>query len=155
MIFQKIIIWRVDNTMFWEIHFDGLMQDCSYSIANALELLQSCTKPSISGWQYDYFLMLDVQWPMITRTQRCPLCLDIHPWNGHGFHLNRIQNVYMKLRTGEWQILFRFNVVLENCLINLFWTTAINAACNGLAQRGWRSVFCTSAGMVFFNILIF
>ena len=27
---------------------DGLVQDCSNSIANALELLQSCTKPSIS-----------------------------------------------------------------------------------------------------------
>ena len=25
----------------------GLAQDCSNSIANALELLQSCTKPSI------------------------------------------------------------------------------------------------------------
>ena len=28
-------------------HLDGLVQDCSNSIANALELLQSCTKPSI------------------------------------------------------------------------------------------------------------
>ena len=28
-------------------HIDGLVQDCSISIANALELLQSCTKPSI------------------------------------------------------------------------------------------------------------
>ena len=28
-------------------HIDGLVQDCSNSIANALELLQSCTKPSI------------------------------------------------------------------------------------------------------------
>ena len=28
-------------------HFDGLAQDYSNSIANALELLQSCTKPSI------------------------------------------------------------------------------------------------------------
>ena len=26
------------------------MQDCSNSIANALELLQSCTKPSIYCW---------------------------------------------------------------------------------------------------------
>ena len=26
---------------------DGLVQDCSNSIANALELLQSCSKPSI------------------------------------------------------------------------------------------------------------
>ena len=38
----------------WEIlwnanphHIDGLVQDCSDSIANALESLQSCTKPSI------------------------------------------------------------------------------------------------------------
>ena len=28
-------------------HIVGLVQDCSNSIANALELLQSCTKPSI------------------------------------------------------------------------------------------------------------
>ena len=27
--------------------FNGLVQDCSNSSANALELLQSCTKPSI------------------------------------------------------------------------------------------------------------
>ena len=27
-------------------HIDALVQDCSNSIANALELLQSCTKPS-------------------------------------------------------------------------------------------------------------
>ena len=34
-------------------HIDGLLvvQDCSNSIANALELLQSCTTPSIYGWQ--------------------------------------------------------------------------------------------------------
>ena len=29
------------------INIDGLVQDCSNSIANALELLQSYTKPSI------------------------------------------------------------------------------------------------------------
>ena len=28
------------------VHVDGLVQDCSNSIANALELLQSCTEPS-------------------------------------------------------------------------------------------------------------
>ena len=28
-------------------YFDGLVQDCSNAIVNALELLQSCTKPSI------------------------------------------------------------------------------------------------------------
>ena len=30
-----------------ERHVDGLVQDCSNSIANAMELLQSCTKPSM------------------------------------------------------------------------------------------------------------
>ena len=30
-----------------QTHIDGLVQDCSNSIANALELLQSCTKPLI------------------------------------------------------------------------------------------------------------
>ena len=34
-------------------HFDGFVQDCSNSIANALELLQSCTKPLIWCIQYD------------------------------------------------------------------------------------------------------
>ena len=33
--------------MFIYIYIDGLVQDCSNSIANELELLQSCTKPSI------------------------------------------------------------------------------------------------------------
>ena len=30
-----------------QLYIDGLVQDCSNSTANALELLQSCTKPSI------------------------------------------------------------------------------------------------------------
>ena len=30
------------------MYIDGSVQNCSNSIANALELLQSCTKPSIS-----------------------------------------------------------------------------------------------------------
>ena len=30
-------------------YIDGLLQDCSNSIANALELLQSCTKPLIKA----------------------------------------------------------------------------------------------------------
>ena len=33
--FQQYIVWYN--------HIDGLAQDCSNSIANALELLQSCT----------------------------------------------------------------------------------------------------------------
>ena len=32
-------------------HIDGLVQDCSNSVVNALELLQSCSEPSI--WNND------------------------------------------------------------------------------------------------------
>ena len=36
-----------------EDHIDGFVQDCSISIANALEILQSCTKPSDNGlWHW-------------------------------------------------------------------------------------------------------
>ena len=39
------------STRSWKIipYFDCLVQDCSNSIANSLELLQSCTKPSKYG----------------------------------------------------------------------------------------------------------
>ena len=37
-------------TFFLTYNIDGLVQDCSNSIANTLELLQSCTKPSICLW---------------------------------------------------------------------------------------------------------
>ena len=42
------MIWDA-MTFMWHLcneYIDGLVQDCSNSIANALELLQSCTKPS-------------------------------------------------------------------------------------------------------------
>ena len=42
--------WSYAVIHHWVIEWhdiNGLVQDCSNSIANALELLQSCTKPSI------------------------------------------------------------------------------------------------------------
>ena len=36
------------------VNFDGLVQNCSISIACALEILQSCTKPSIWSWAVWY-----------------------------------------------------------------------------------------------------
>ena len=47
----------LSETPYWYVHIDGLMQDCSISSANALEILQSYTKPltwlvSASLWQW-------------------------------------------------------------------------------------------------------
>ena len=45
IIWYPDFIWYPDT--FDNSYVDGLMQDCNNSIANTLELLQSCTKPSI------------------------------------------------------------------------------------------------------------
>ena len=45
------IIYAIDKNvkiaLKWKLHFDGLVQDSSNSSASAMELMQSCTKPSI------------------------------------------------------------------------------------------------------------
>ena len=67
---QQAIIWTNDGLIYWHIYaslslneltlymlyllqrtyVDGLMQDCSISIANTLEILQFCTKPLNYCW---------------------------------------------------------------------------------------------------------
>ena len=47
--YQAITSTNTDLS-FVKNHFNGFVQDCSISTANALEILQSCTKPSI--WCY-------------------------------------------------------------------------------------------------------
>ena len=51
--------WYVSSAI---LHIDGLVQDCSNSIANALELLQSRTKPSI--WLYSRVMNHDISYNM-------------------------------------------------------------------------------------------
>ena len=38
----------IKNLVLQAVYIGGLVQDCSSSISKPLELLQSCTKPSIS-----------------------------------------------------------------------------------------------------------
>ena len=45
----QVMAWCLFDKFRSHIHINGLVQDCSNSIANALELLQSCAKPSIYG----------------------------------------------------------------------------------------------------------
>ena len=44
---RRNISWKHHVAIHEEGYVDGLVQDCSNSIANALELLQSCTKSSM------------------------------------------------------------------------------------------------------------
>ena len=45
---NKLAFYELNAFAEAQTYIDGFVQDCSNSIAYALELLQSCTKPSIS-----------------------------------------------------------------------------------------------------------
>ena len=46
---------RISTQMLLKEYFYGLVQDCYKSIANALQLLQSCTKPLICTSSYHHY----------------------------------------------------------------------------------------------------
>ena len=47
-------IKNMNKTRSFRVCIDGLVQDCSISIANALEILQSCIEPSIYSFARSY-----------------------------------------------------------------------------------------------------
>ena len=62
---------RINSYIYLRLHIyiDGLIQDCSISIANALEILQSCTKPStFQAIIITYDHLLHNQWPLSAPT---------------------------------------------------------------------------------------
>ena len=72
-------IWIKLAYFAWKLHIDGLVQDCSNSIANALELLQSYTKPSI------YEKVLPIVTNLIWQDQ-IYITLTWAADQSHGFH---------------------------------------------------------------------
>ena len=60
------VLQKLDHTIWWffvscflELEYiNGFLQDCSNSIANALELLQYCTKPSACNVDMSSFIIL-------------------------------------------------------------------------------------------------
>ena len=73
---------------------DGLVQDCSNSIANVLELLQSCTKPSNYVNTGSGFSLASSRWQAITWTSNAKVS-----W-------------YLYVSLGLKVLTLRFNVVL-------------------------------------------
>ena len=53
LVFSVHVDGLVPQTVDTKVH-DGLVQDCRNSIANALELLQSCTKPSMYNFHNSF-----------------------------------------------------------------------------------------------------
>ena len=70
---------------------DGLVQHCSISIANALEIMQSCTKPSIEILSHINGLVQAS--PLLTHWRYCSFALThrylhlyLHHWNTKSCH---------------------------------------------------------------------
>ena len=72
------------------IYIDGSVQDCSNSIANALELLQPCTKPSIFAPQTFWWISLSITEYHIT-CSHCKIIFadQINIGSGNGLVLRR------------------------------------------------------------------
>ena len=78
--------------IFGHVYFDGLVKDCSISIAIALEMLQSCTKPSI------YTVTLRVSVPYVSgKKPLSSLCLQMS-WNLLVLCLQQVQCYMMSYR---------------------------------------------------------
>ena len=51
LVFVEIdMLWNYIYAFLIDRNIDGLVQDCNISIANTLEILQSCTKQLLCGW---------------------------------------------------------------------------------------------------------
>ena len=93
VIISKLLFWILLVIWHWPVqlltgHSNGLMQDCSISIANALEIMQSCPKPSIcifrliSVWCIDRSFWIDTcdeffQHKINGLVQDCSTCISI------------------------------------------------------------------------------
>ena len=93
------------------VDIDGLVQDCSISTANALEILQSCTKPSIYIWPSWFILYCKFY-------QKSPISTVIHYVLLIYIHSDNTQHViymYYGYKTVS------FNFTLQSSLCKLIW----------------------------------
>ena len=116
----------------WPCH--GLVQDCSISIANALEILQSCTKPSMCSWFRliawcqeipSYYLnrfpscMMPLPEPMLTYNWWTPVVK-----NWYLSHSRKCQSLKCALKFG-----FQMGYFIA---ANIFFLTCTCKICSGL-----------------------
>ena len=102
-------------------HIDGLAQDCSHSIANALELLQSCTKPPNIRYCCSYYVwyaklnLYLTHWCRVT-----PICINKLNIIGsdNGMSSGQCQSIFLTnagilsngpLGTNFWEMLIKIH----------------------------------------------
>ena len=65
--FHMVVEYGLTISILSQVHFDGLVQDCNYSSALAMELLQYCTKPPIpcSVLHWSHMLYTRADWRQV------------------------------------------------------------------------------------------
>ena len=86
-------------------YIDGLAQDCSISIANTLEILQSCTKPSILTLWWE-FLYLRRQPLHRNRAQDCIISVDTGTGTSFSFAVWDLSLVRGSILTAQYMFTF-------------------------------------------------
>ena len=90
-----------------KMHFDGIVQNCSNSIANALEILQSCTKPLIRRCDENvsHFIQTSMCWLLS--------CASFAPPHHHVVQLvgNRNFRADSRLAPSQWETSLQSNAV--------------------------------------------
>ena len=114
----------------WKCHLDGSKQDCSISSANALEILQSCTKPSNC--------LLERKKGNLVR------CLFV-PWHVSRVTLDQftITRADARLVASQWETLLQSNAVshwlganLESALITEIYLDRLRLLCSTKTHIG-------------------
>ena len=108
------------------VYFDGSVQNCSNSIANALELLQSCTKPSIctgdrsSQVQIMAWQRIGVTWlpePMLSTFSNQTIMnlkwTEAFIWGWGGISVKNTQTGDVIFFTKSWKILKLHTYILK------------------------------------------
>ena len=126
-------------------YIDGLVQDCSNSIANALELLQSCTKPLLWGMYHVHcFGFCNYLHEYLNKNNKCIfivammiLNFKLQLWESILMKLNYetvsmnkqllydLRDVFMFLNldmlNNVWQVIYSQLVVMSGSIHQWFW----------------------------------
>ena len=105
----------------WLPDIDGLVQDCSISIAIALEILQHCTKPSMcADLRTVGYYRLQFSEQLIARSYIWLLCMYIHDsFHGPWWLIGRIRWLFLIDKIVLWwQLLWDKFSCLHSFIIN-------------------------------------
>ena len=119
-------------------HIDGLVQDWSISIVNALEIIQSCTKPPISHFQLGYIIWSSITseyhwhddvikwkhfpryWPFVRRIHRWPVnSPHKSQWRGALMFFLICTRINGWVNNGEASYLRRYRAHFDVTVMNL------------------------------------